>query len=170
MIGVSRLSSIPPAGAQNTPGTQQVKQEARTAIGEIGHRVLAWTSASARTSDSGSTAWASAAGAGSDFAPDAGKLAGRGDIYDLQGMSSAIASRMGGTPAQEGALHRALGDFARAAMVQAAGLSGASPEQQTAGLRDALENALGGDGEDGIDGVTARIEQATATLVGQNGG
>jgi hypothetical protein len=170
MIGVSRLSSIPPASPQDTPGAQQVKQETQAAIGEIGHRALAWTSASAQTPDSGAVAWASAVGVDSDFAPDAGKLAQRGDIYDLGGMSSDIASRMGGTPAQEGALHRALADFTRAAVVQTAGLSGASPERQTAGLRSALEGALTGDSQDGIDGVTARIEQATATLVDQNGG
>lgn len=170
MIGVSRFSPILPAGAQDTPGARQVKQEAQGAIGEIGHRVLSWASASAYAAGSGGAAWASASGAGSDFAPDAGKLAQRGDVYDLRGMSSDIASRMGGTPAQEGTLHRALADFTRAAMVQAAGLSGASPERQTAGLRDALDSALGGDSEDGIDGVTARIEQATATLVEQNGG
>jgi len=170
MIGVSRLSSILPTGQQDTPGAQQVKQETRAAIGELGHRVLSWSSASARSADSGAAAWTSAAGAGSDFEPDAGKLAQRGDIYDLRGMSSDIASRMGGTPAQEGALHRALADFTRAAVVQTAGLSGASPDRQTAGLRDALESALTGDSEDGIDGVTVRIEQATATLADQNGG
>jgi hypothetical protein len=170
MIGVSRLSSILPTGQQDTPAAQQVKQETQAAIGELGHRALSWTSASARAPDSGASAWTSAAGAGSAFVPDTSKLAQRGDVYDLRGMSSDIATRMGGTPAQEGALHRALEDFTRATVVQVAGLSGAAPERQTAGLRDALENALAGDSEDGIDGVTARIEQATATLVGQNGG
>jgi hypothetical protein len=169
MIGVSRLSSILPAGQQDTAGARQVKQETKAAIGELGHRILSWASASAGAPGSGAAAWTSAAGVDSHFAPDAGKLAQRGDIYDLRGMSSDIATRMGGTPAQEGGLHRALEDFTRAAMVQAAGLSGAAPERQTAGLRDALESALAGDSEDGIDGVTARIEQATATLVGQNG-
>lgn len=167
---VSRLSSILPPGAQETPSAQQVKQETQAAIGELGHRTLSWASASARASDSGAEAWLSAAGVASDFEPDAGKLAQRGDIYDLRGMSSDIASRMGATPAQEGALHRALEDFTRAAVVQTAGLSGSAPERQTAGLRDALESALTGDSEDGIDGVTARIEQATATLVDRNGG
>jgi hypothetical protein len=170
MIGVSRLSSILPTSPQDTPNAQQVKQETQAAIGELGHRALSWASASARATDSGAAAWTSAGGIGSDFEPDASKLAQRGDIYDLRSMSSDIASRMGGTPAQEGALHRALEDFTRAAVVQTAGLSGAAPERQTAGLRDALESALTGDSEDGIDGVTARIEQATATLVGQNGG
>lgn len=170
MIGVSRLSSIPPTGAQDTPGAQQVKQEAQAAIGELGHRALAWVAASDPAAASGAAAWASAAGVDSAFEPDANRLAQRGDIYDLRGMSGDIASRMGGTPAQEGALHRALADFTRAAVVQAAGLSGAAPDQQTAGLRDALGSALTGESEDGIDGVTARIEQATATLIGQNGG
>ena len=170
MIGVSRLSSILPTGQQESAGARQVKEETQAAIGELGHRTLSWVAASARTGDAGSTAWASATGAGSGFTPDGSKLAQRGDVYDLRGMSSDIATRMGGTPAQEGALHRALEDFTRAAVVQTAGLSGASPERQTAGLRDALDNALAGDSEDGIDGVTARIEQATATLTGQNGG
>ena len=166
---VSRLSSILPTSPQESPSAQQVRQETQAAIGELGHRALSWAAASARTNDSGAAAWTSAAGVGSSFEPDAGKLAQRGDVYDLRGLSSDISARMSATPAQEGALHRALEDFTRAAVVQAVGLSGAAPERQTAGLRDALESALAGDSEDGIDGVTARIEQATATLVGQNG-
>lgn len=169
MLGINRVTGILPNG-NPTPGAEQARTEAKSAIGEVGHRVLSWVTASARSTESGRVAWATMAGSGSGFSPDAGELSRRGDVYDLRGLSSDIATRMGGTPAQEGALHRALEDFTRAAVVQTAGLSGASPERQTAGLRDALEQAGAMESDDGVDGVTSRIEAATATLVQQNGG
>jgi hypothetical protein len=169
MTGIDRLASITPPGSTAATAGTDARAEAGAAIGEIGHRVLAWVGQSAGAGDQGSAAWAEATGSQSGFAPSAAELSRGGDVYDLAGLSHGIAARLGGTPAQEGALHRALADFTRASVVQLAGLSGAPGERQVAGIRDALEAGTTASAGEGVDGVIDRIEAATASLARQNG-
>jgi hypothetical protein len=108
------------------------------------------------------------AGNGSGFAPDMGELARRGDVYGLGDLTRDLSARFGASPAQEGALRRALDDFTRQAVIQVAGLSGASGDQQVSGVRAALDSASRADAPAGLDGVIARFEAATADLSTQN--
>jgi hypothetical protein len=172
MMGIDRLASVPPSGGPAQSAGADARTEARGAIGEIGHRVLAWVSASAGRSaaGSGAAAWAGATGSASSFQPSAAELSRGGDVYDLGGLSHEIAGRMGATPTQEGELHRALGDFARASVVQIAGLSGAAGDRQIAGVAQALDASQSAEAGEGVDGVIGRVQAATASLVAQNGG
>ena len=169
MTSIDRLSgSSPLAGA--TPATQDARALATGAVGEIGHRVLAWVDASARGSNAGSSAWAQATGRASTFTPDTAELARRGDVYDVRGLTGQIASATGATPAQEGELHRALEDFTRASVVQLAGLAGAPGDRQIAGVRDALAVAgQAGGAATGVEAVIDRLQSATAHLSALNG-
>jgi hypothetical protein len=169
MTGVDRLAStasIAPAATQSG----DARSLAAATIGEIGHRVLAWVGAAGGAQAAGSGAWSQVAGESSGFRPDQAELARGGDIYDLNGLSRAIAGETGATPTQEGELRRALEDFTRAAVVQVAGLSGATGERQTGGIQVALQAATGGGSPAGSDGVVERIERATASLTATNGG
>jgi len=170
MTGVDRLSSATTIGAAGGPGARDARSLAGVAIGEIGHRVLAWVSASGGASFAGSTAWVQAAGSGSGFRPDAGELARGGDIYDLNGLVRDVASQTGATPTQEGDLRRSLESFTRAAVVQVAGLAGADGSRQTAGIETALNAATSGSSAPGADGVVERLGRATAILASANGG
>jgi hypothetical protein len=162
---ISGLSPLPPAGLT---GTADARGAAIEAMGEIGHRVLAWVDAAGRGSGSGAQAWNQMAGNGSGFAPDMGELARRGDVYGLGDLTRDLSARFGASPAQEGALRRALDDFTRQAVIQVAGLSGASGDQQVSGVRAALDSASRADAPAGLDGVIARFEAATADLSTQN--
>lgn len=168
MNGIDRLTATSPLAALDSGVSRDPRGVAADAIGEIGHRVLAWVGASAGT-NAGSAAWADASGRDSAFRADPVVLAQRGDVYGLTQMAGDIAGRLGATPTQEGSLRRALEDFTRQAVVQVAGLSGASGERQVAGLGDALTVASAGDTGLGVDAIVARIEAATATLARQNG-
>lgn len=165
---ISGLSPLSPTGGAST----DARGAAIAAMGEIGHRVLAWVDAASRggSNGGGAQAWSQTAGNGSGFAPDMGELARRGDVYGLGDLTRDLSARFGASPAQEGALRRALDDFTRQAVVQIAGLSGASGEQQVSGVRAALEGAARADAPAGLDGVIARFEAATADLSAQNRG
>lgn len=168
MNGIDRIISTSPASAATGVGASDSRSAATDAIGEIGHRALAWVSA-VGGSDAGSAAWTGAAGRDSGFRPDTTVLERRGDVYGLNGMAGDIGARFGATPTQEGALRRALENFTRQAVVQIAGLSGASGERQVAGIGEALSIAGGPAPGGGVDDVVTRIEQATAHLAAQNG-
>ncbi len=170
MTGVDRLSSATTISAAGGPGTQDARSLAGIAIGEIGHRVLAWVGASGGVSAAGSMAWAQATGSVSGFRPDTGVLARGGDIYNLNGLARDVASQTGATPTQEGELRRSFEGFTRAAVVQVAGLAGAAGSRQTAGIEVALNAATSGGSASGADGVIERVDRATATLTLANGG
>ncbi|RVT93297.1 hypothetical protein [Sphingomonas crocodyli] len=165
-IGINQASAALPIGQASGA---VAKDLAAAAIGEIGHRLLAWVGASGGASTSGAASWSASVGA-SDFRPDASELARGGDVYDLNGLASSIAGQTGATPTEEGDLRRALEDFTRAAVVQVAGLAGADGDQQVAGLRTALDVAGSADVGEGASGVVARLELATRGLAAANGG
>jgi hypothetical protein len=118
---------------------------AQAALGRIGDRVLDW----------------SAHVFGGTSSADPARLARGGDVYGLRETAGHAAAALGATPAQEGTLLRALEDFARAAALNVNALAGADADVQQAGLAAALS---GGDPVQDIDGVIARIEQATDRL------
>jgi hypothetical protein len=169
MTGIDRLTPISPASTAAVLTGSSARAQAGAVMGEIGHRVLAWVGQNAGAADQGAQAWTEATGSASAFRPSPAELARGGDVYDLGGLSRDIAGRLGGTPAQEGALHRALADFTRASVVQLAGLSGASGDRQVAGIHEALEAGVAATGGEGVDGVIDRVETATASLTRQNG-
>lgn len=177
MNGIDRVSGGLPLGAASAAGAidslassrGDARSLAGTAIGEIGHRVLAWVGQSARSLDTASHAWAASSGVESGFRPDPRELARGGDVYDLRGLASDIGTRAGATPTQEGELRRALEDVTRQAVVQLAGLSGAPAERQLAGMREALTQALDLSAGDGVDGVVSRLQAAAGQLGRQNG-
>lgn len=172
MNAIDRLSPLPVSAAGGMTGAPlNAADMARQAIGEIGHRVLAWVGASQPGSggDAGAAEWSRSVGT-SDFRPDAGELERRGDIYGLRDLAAGISGEMGGTPTQEGELRRALEDFTRASVVQVAGLAGGDASRQVQGLQQALGAAtdpLSGD-RGGVDGVVGRLETATRELSAQN--
>ena len=169
MTAIDRLSPLAPAAALDSARGTTAVDAASRAIGDIGQRVLAWVGAVGGQAP-GAAAWAARAGNdAAGFVPDAGVLARRGDVYGLNAIADELSARFGGTPTQEGDLLRALEGVARGAMVQAAGLSGASGERQIAGLSAALDAAQGAPAGEGMDGVIARIDAAAATLGRQNG-
>ncbi|NIJ22171.1 hypothetical protein FHS95_003886 [Sphingomonas naasensis] len=173
MTSIDRISGLSPLSPTNAASTD-ARGAAIETMGEIGHRVLAWVDAASRGANnnggSGAQAWSQTAGSGSGFAPDMGELARRGDVYGLGELTSDLSARFGASPAQEGALRRAIDDFTRAAVIQIAGLSGASGDQQVSGVRAALDGAARADAPAGLDGVIARFEAATADLSAQNRG
>lgn len=166
---IDRLTGMTGANAATQGTTLDARSLASNAIGEIGHRVLAWVGASTPGGDAGATAWSQATGSISTFRPDGAELARRGDVYGLNAMASDIATELGGTPAQEGELRRALEGFTRQAVVQVAGLSG-SRDLQVQGLTEALGVAGEGTQRGGVDSVVERLENATRLLTHQNGG
>lgn len=168
MTGIDRLSSAPPVTALAAAAGGDAASIAARAIGEIGHRALAWVGASGG-STAGAAAWGARAGAASGFTPDDATLARRGDVYGLGDMAREIAGSLGATPTQEGELLRAMEGFTRAAVIQVAGLSGADGARQVAGLGDALDAAAVARPGGGIDEVVGRFEAATATLARANG-
>ena len=168
MTSIDRLSGLSPLSPTGLSGAADARGAAIESLGEIGHRVLAWVDAASRGNGSGAQAWNQTAGNGSGFAPDMGELARRGDVYGLGDLTRDLSARFGASPAQEGALRRALDDFTRQAVIQVAGLSGASGDQQVSGVRAALDSASRADAPAGLDGVIARFEAATADLSAQN--
>lgn len=157
------IGATPAGGA-----TTDARQAALGTIGEIGHRVLSWVEASGGVGGAAAS-WAANTGGGSDFRPNAQELAQRGDVYGLGQLSSDLTARFGGTPTQEGGLRRSLEGFTREAVVQLAGLSGACPDRQLAGVRDALTAAGDVTTADGVDGIAQRLDTAAALLAQQNG-
>ncbi|MDP5279616.1 hypothetical protein Q9Q95_11850 [Sphingomonas sp. DG1-23] len=168
MTSIDRISGLSPLSPTGLGASNDARGAAIETMGEIGHRVLAWVDAASGGNGGGAQAWSQTAGNGSGFAPDMGELARRGDVYGLGALTSELSSRFGGSPAQEGELRRALDDFTRQAVIQIAGLSGASGDQQVGGVRAALDGASRADAPAGLDGVIARFEAATADLSAQN--
>ncbi|TGX52223.1 hypothetical protein E5A73_15590 [Sphingomonas gei] len=170
MTSIDRISGLPPLSSAGPAGSNDARGAAIETMGEIGHRVLAWVDAASRGNGNGAQAWSRTAGNSSDFAPDMGELARRGDVYGLGDLTSELSARFGASPAQEGELRRALDDFTRQAVIQIAGLSGASGDRQVGGVRAALDEASQAEAPTGLDGVIARFEAATADLSDQNRG
>lgn len=171
--GFSRLPTAPVhAPRAITPAGDGAHGDARslagTAIGEIGHRVLAWVGQSARSLDTASQAWAASSGVAAGFRPDPVELARGGDVYELRGLAADIGARTGATPTQEGELRRALEDVTRLAVIQLAGLSGAAADRQLGGMRAALGEALEVGAGEGAEGVIARLQAAADHLARGN--
>ena len=169
MNGIGPISSASLSAPLAGGGAPDARAAAMSAVSELGHRVLAWVGAVGPSSQAGLSAWSQVTGQGSEFQPNRAELSRGGDVYDLRGMASGISDELGGTPTQEGELRRSLEDFARAAVVQVAGLSGASGDRQVAGLQQALADALAAPAGEGVDGVTTRLDAATTRLSAQIG-
>lgn len=153
MNAIDRLA--PAAGVTLAETMGSADSLARAVIGEVGARVVGWAHAS--FGDDNSAAWSQASGAGS-FQPVPARLA-QGDAYGLRALAGDLAGKLGGTPAQEGALLRALEDFTREAALNVNALAGSGNELSA--LSAALEVSGGGDG---LDGVVTRLETATRRL------
>lgn len=163
MTSIDRLSSTSALGSVGQAQGSNARATAAETIGVLGHRVLAWVGASGGSS-AGSAAWSARAPGADGFFADPGVLARRGDVYGLNQLAGDIARQHGATPTQEGDLRRGLEDFTRAAVVQVAGLSGASGDRQVAGLGEALDAALESPAGEGVDGVLQRLGAATEQL------
>lgn len=168
MNGIGPLSPVG-LSAPLATGAPDARGAAASAVSELGHRVLSWVGAVGGSSSAGLAAWGQVTGRGSEFQPNRAELSRGGDVYDLRGLADRISGELGGTPTQEGELRRSLEGFAREAVVQVAGLSGASGDRQVAGLQQALADALAAPAGEGVDGVTARLDAATARLSAENG-
>lgn len=119
-------------------------------LGDVGRQVQAW-SAAAFGQDGG--------GAG----PDLARLAQGGDIYGVRALAGQAAAALGATPAQEGALLRALEDFTRAAALNVNALAGSEAQGDALAAAINVGSSAGGAAND-IDGVIARIERGTDLL------
>ena len=166
MTGFERISSAPPVSATTPVGaTGDAGSTARGAMATVGERILAWSAQSFGTGPAAGAAWCARTGSGDGFSPDRAELSRGGDVYQLRALTGEIAARFGATPAQEGALGRAIGDFARGVALRFNALAGGDTAPMLDGIANALDRAAASGGSDGIDGVTARIESA-ATWVG----
>lgn len=164
MTPVDRLfpsSAISPlANAQ--PDARSVAMQA---IGDIGHRVLAWVGQTAPVASEGGSAWTHASGiSAGDFTPDVALLNQRGDVYGLRSLASDIAGRFGADVVGEGELLRSLEGFAREAALHFNGLAGLPGGEQTATAAAAFDQARALDGPDSITGVIDRINAATDVM------
>jgi hypothetical protein len=149
------------AGAAGSPDATAIT---RAAVGDLGHRILAWSAAIAGPSADAGPAWrASTHTAPSDFRPEREVLTGGGDVYGLRDLAAGVASLTGATPTEEGQLLRAFEDFARAAALAIHGSAGAG-EGQTAAVGGALDRALDTVEGDGAQGVISRLDAATREL------
>lgn len=171
MSSIDRVSAPMGVAATGTGPSVEADAITRAAVGTLGHRILAWSSAIAGPDAAARAAWSRQVGAdGSSFEADAALLARSGDVYGLRQLAADIASRTGATPAEEGRLLRALERVTRAAALLIHGSAGAG-EGQVALLAEALEQALAGaaGGPSGIDGVIARLDSTAAILDRQLG-
>ena len=155
---IERINGPSAIGAVAGGTTTGPAASARAAMATIGGRVLAWTAASSGGAVPAAQWSVLTGGAGGGFAPNRAELARGGDVYGLRALAAEVAGHFGATPAQEGALGRAIEDFTRGVALQFNGRAGG------AGMADdvaaAVNRAADGSGGDGIDGVTARIETA----------
>lgn len=160
MTSFERIGSTPPVtGSPAIGGATDVAQAARGTMATIGERVLAWSAQSFGTGDAAGAAWNARTGSQSDFTPNRAELSRGGDVYQLRALTAEVAREFGATPAEEGALGRAIEDFARGTALRFNALAGSASETMLGGVADALDAAVGS-GADGIGGVTARIESA----------
>lgn len=146
MTGIDRIAgSAAAAGlaAETTPDAL-----ARAMLGEAGREVLAW-SAAVFGRDGGSAG------------PDLARLAQGGDVYGVRAIAGQAAAALGATPAQEGALLRALEDFTRAAALNVHALAGSDAQADALAAVQSAAPELSSDATTGVDSVIARIERAT---------
>ncbi|TRW17380.1 hypothetical protein [Glacieibacterium frigidum] len=165
MTGFERIGGTPPITATTTAvGPRDAGNAARTAMATIGDRVLAWSAQSFKSDGAAGATWQGRTGLPSSFTPDRAELARGGDVYQLRALTGELAQGFGATPAQEGALGRAIEDFARGVALRFNALADAPTDTMLGGVLDALDQAVASGAGDGIGGVTARIESA-ATMV-----
>lgn len=166
MTSFERIAGLPAAAAacQACAGGDAATT-AQGVMAGIGARVLAWTSQSFGTNGDAAAAWNARTGAQGGFAPDRAELARGGDVYDLRGITAGIAREYGATPAQEGALGRAIEDFTRGVALRFNALAdGGARDAMLDGVAGALDDAVASGGPDGIEGVTTRIELAARAV------
>lgn len=169
MTGFERIGGTPPVTAATVVALGgDAGSAARGAMATVGDRVLAWAAQSFGTGGAASAAWNARTGGEPGFTPDRAELARGGDVYQLRALTADVAREFGATPAEEGALGRAIEDFAREAALRFNGLAGGASGAIVGGIADALDRAVAVDAGGGIDGVTARIETATATVAALN--
>lgn len=165
MTGFDRIGGTPPVSAATTAaGPRDAGNAARTAMATIGDRVLAWSAQSFGGGGAAGAAWQGQTGLSSGFVPDRAELARGGDVYQLRSLAGELAQGFGATPTEEGALGRAIDDFARGVALRFNALADAPTDTRLNGVLDALDSAVANGAGDGIGGVTARIESA-ATMV-----
>ena len=156
---IERISSPPPVASIGlTAGVGGAAATAHQTMGIVGERVLAWTAA---TSGSASAAgqWSSATGvAGNGFVPSLAELGRGGDVYGLRLLTAEVAAGSGATPAQEGALGRAIEDFTRGLALHFNGRAGGG--EMVRDVAAAVDRAVSSGSVGGLDGVTSRIEAA----------
>ena len=167
MSSFERIGSTPPVTAlAQTSGVEGAAGTARAALSTIGERVLAWTAASFG-GGSGAAQWSARTGVpGSGFSPDRAELGRGGDVYELRSLTAGIASQFGASPAAEGALGRAVDDFARASALHFNGRGGSDAAVEAVAVQ--LDAAIGDGHADGIEGVTTRIETAARMVENLN--
>jgi hypothetical protein len=164
MSTIDRVSGPLGVGSSGPGAGADADSLTRSAIGQLGHRMLAWSSAIAGPDPAAGAAWSRHAGPeAGGFATDASVLARGGDVYDLRGLTAGVAADTGATPTEEGKLLRAFEGVARVAAILFHGGAGAG-DGQGAGLAAALDRALAAGGPQGVDGVIARLEAITAGL------
>lgn len=161
---INGVTGATPLGGAAT----DARQAALGTIGEIGHRVLSWVAAVGGGAGAAES-WSASTGNASTFQPDRQELSRGGDVYGLNQIAHDLTAQFGGTPTQEGDLRRSLETFTRESVVQLAGLSGAAPDRQLSGVRDALATAGDVPAGEGVDGVIQRLDAAAALLAQQNG-
>ena len=164
MTAIDRIAPMPAAGM--LPATSSAATVAHGAMATIGDRILAW---SAQNFGGGQAAarWTAQVGGGSGFAPDHAELRGGGDVYELRALTADVAAKFSASPAEEGALGRAIDGFARAVALRFNAVAGSSAEPLIDDVAAALQ-AASSSGPGGIDGVTARIETATRIVDAAN--
>lgn len=164
MTPIDRLSPIAGTSPLGSVAGDAAQGAAREAMGQIGHRVMAWIDAIAPT-PAPKEAWTRLAGPSDGFRPDASELGRGGDVYGLGQLADDVAARFGGSPAQTGELHRALEDFTRAAVVHLVGVADADPADRLGALAAAVDitaDAAGPAG--GMDAVIDAVRGGTAQL------
>lgn len=165
MTGFERIGGSPPiTAATATTGLRDAAGIARTAMATVGDRVLAWSAQSFGGTGAAGAAWQAHTGLPSGFAPDRAELARGGDVYQLRALTGELAQSFGATPAEEGALGRAIDGFARGVALRFNALADAPTDTMLNGVLDALDAAVANGATDGISGVTARIEMAASMV------
>ena len=148
--GVSSTNAIasPVGGGPTSGGT------ATNVMIEMGGRASAWVAQ-----------LGGAANGPGGFRPDLQTLARGGDVYGIGEVVRDVAGRLGAGPAEEGALHRAIEDFTREAVVTSVVFAD-EPAVARGRIEGALPVGVPGGGVESVSGVIAQIEQATAALQG----
>lgn len=169
MTSFERIGGIAPVTASTPAGAAgDAAATARGTMAAAGDRVLAWTAQSFGTGAAAGAAWSARTGGDGGFAPDHAVLARGGDVYQLRALTAEIAGAHGATPAEEGALGRAIEDFTRAVALRFNALAGGPEGAMLDDVAAAVDSAAAADAGSGIGGVTARIESAAAMVEALN--